>query len=105
MMKRATLAAVLALWGGQSMAELQAHPGNHWNQGGIVYVSCFRGPWREVIWDRPEGIFVDSLVAVGYDFTNAMAIATRVCRDITLVDNNEALRLEMVRIIGEAPRP
>jgi len=104
MMMRAGLAVVLAIWGSQSMAELEAHPGNHWNQGGTVYVSCYRGPWRDVIWDRPEAIFVDSLVSVGYDYTNALAIATRVCRDITVVGNDEAMRLEMVRIIREAPR-
>ena len=32
---------------------------------GVVTVSCFRGPWTEVIWDRPNPVFVDSLV---YDF-------------------------------------
>lgn len=105
MMMRACLAAVVAIWGSQSMAQLEAVPGNHWNQGGTVYVSCYRGPWTDVIWDRPEAIFVDSLVSVGYDYTNALAIATRVCRDITLVGSNAALKAEMERIINQSPRP
>ena len=43
-----------------------------------VTISCFRGPWREVIWDRPEPVFVDSLVAAGYEFPEAHAISERV---------------------------
>ncbi|MBY6091405.1 hypothetical protein [Maritimibacter alkaliphilus] len=66
--------------------------------GHVVYVSCFRGPWKEVIWDRPNAKFVDSLRDLGYDYPNAHAIAERVCRDDALVFNKEGLKQEMIRI-------
>ena len=103
MYKQLVLAAALAVSGGQAMAELKAAPGNHWNQGGVVTVSCYRGPWKDVIWDRPEPIFTDSLVAVGYDFSNALAIGNRICRDITLVGNPQGLKAAMEAIIAAAP--
>lgn len=70
--------------------------------GNVIHVSCWRGPWREVIWDRPNAVFVDSLVAVGYDFSTAHAIAERVCRDKTLVGNPEGLKAHMERIWADA---
>lgn len=103
MLKQLALVAALAVSGGQAMADLKAAPGNHWNQGGVVTVSCYRGPLRDVIWDHPEAIFTESLVAVGYDYTNALAIANQICRDITLVDNVGALKAAMEAIIAAAP--
>ncbi|GAB4261579.1 MAG: hypothetical protein Kow0013_06200 [Pararhodobacter sp.] len=47
----------------------------------VVHIECFRGPWREIIWDRPEVGFTDDLVALGYSFAEAEAIGYRVCRD------------------------
>ena len=74
-----------------------------YNQGGTqIVVSCFRGPWRDVIWDRPNAVFVDSLVEVGYDFPTAHAIAERVCRDDALVGNSDAMRSTMLRIYYDA---
>lgn len=67
-------------------------------KGGTITVSCFRGPWREVIIDRPNAVFVDSLVDVGYTYERAHAIATRICRDEELVGNPDAMREEMRRI-------
>ena len=63
MLKRAVLATALAVMGGQAMADLDPLAGNYWNQGGVVTVSCFRGPLTVTAWDHPEAIFVDSLVA------------------------------------------
>ncbi|MCE0506993.1 MULTISPECIES: hypothetical protein [unclassified Roseivivax] len=71
-------------------------------KGGTIVVSCFRGPWNEVIWDRPNSNFVDSLVAIGYDFPTAHAIAERICRDDRLVNNPEGLKSEMLRIYYDA---
>lgn len=68
-----------------------------------IYVSCFRGPWKEVIWDRANPNFIDSLVNIGYDFPTAHAIGDRVCRDASLVGNPEAMRNEMLRIYYESP--
>lgn len=68
-----------------------------------ITVSCFRGPFREVIWDRPEAPFLQSLVDAGYTFPEASAIGERVCRDITTVGNNAAVQATMERIIRENP--
>lgn len=97
-----TLAATgAAVAGGTSKTH-----GQHAQQqtGGVIYVACFRGPWDEVIWDRPQPRFVDSLVNVGYDYPTAHAIAERVCRDADLVGNPEGLRATMLQITREYPR-
>jgi hypothetical protein len=104
MLKQTVLAFALVVTGGQAMAELEAAPGNHWNQGGVVTVSCFRGPIRETVWDHPRAIFTESLVAVGYDYPRALSIATRICRDVTLVGNEAAIKAAMEQVIAEAPR-
>ena len=76
----------------------------HQQTGEVIYVACYRGPWNEVIWDRPQARFVDSLVNVGYDYPTAHAIAERVCRDSNLVGNPEGLRATMLQITREYPR-
>lgn len=71
--------------------------------GRVVTVSCYRGPWEGVIWDRPNAVFIDSLVAIGYDFPTAHAIGERICRDAALVGNLDRLREETRRVIRESP--
>ncbi|MDK3019028.1 hypothetical protein [Pseudodonghicola flavimaris] len=71
--------------------------------GNTMIVSCFRGPWKDVIWDRPNSNFIDSLIDFGYDYPNAHAIAERICRDDRLVNNKEAMKAEMIRIYYESP--
>jgi hypothetical protein len=105
MMKFAPLAIAMTVTAGPALAELDALAGNYWNEGGVVTVSCFRGPWELVYWDKPEGIFIDSLVNVGYDYPSALAIATRICREQALVGRPDLMKAEMERIIAEAPRP
>ena len=66
----------------------------------VVTVSCFRGPWSEVIWDRPNPVFIDSLVHAGYDLVTAMNIAERVCRDPSGVNDSDrvvAIAYEVLR--------
>jgi hypothetical protein len=106
MMIKTVIATALA-----GMLALPAYAGNvkyayhkHGEAGpkdNVIRVSCFRGPWNEVIWDRPNAVFVDSLVAVGYDFSTAHAIAERICRDNALVGNPEGLKAEMERIFAD----
>ena len=52
---------------------------NHTHQDAVqtptVVVSCYRGPWEQIIWDHPQAPFTDSLVAIGYSFERANAIA------------------------------
>lgn len=69
-----------------------------------VVVSCFRGPWNDVIWDRANPEFTDSLIKVGYSYSTAVAIGERICRDPGLVDNKEGLRTAMTRILQETPK-
>jgi hypothetical protein len=69
----------------------------------VITVSCFRGPWEEVIWDRPNAKFVDSLVHAGYDFPTAHAMAERICRDETNVGKKEGLRSQMLTTMAEVP--
>lgn len=69
----------------------------------VIIVSCFRGPWKDVIWDRPNSNFIDSLIKIGYDYPTSHAIAERVCRDDWLVGNKDGMKQEMIRIYRESP--
>jgi hypothetical protein len=69
----------------------------------VIIVSCFRGPWKDVIWDRPNSNFIDSLIKIGYDYPTSHAIAERVCRDDWLVGNEDGMKQEMIRIYRESP--
>lgn len=69
----------------------------------VIIVSCFRGPWKQVIWDHPNAKFIDSLVGVGYDYPTSESIANRICRDQDLVFNPEGLKSEMKRIYRTSP--
>lgn len=68
-----------------------------------ITVSCFRGPFTEVIWDRPNPVFIDSLVRAGYTFPEAHAIGERVCRDPSTVDRPDAAVQVMYNIIAQTP--
>lgn len=76
---------------------------HHGAQRHVIVVSCFRGPWNDVIWDHPEAVFVDSLVNLGYTFPEAHAIAERVCRDSTTVGQPEEMKAAMYRILAANP--
>ena len=69
----------------------------------VITVSCYRGPWQDVIWDRPNPVFTDSLVNAGYSFPEAHAIAERVCRDPSSVGQPGALRATMSDILRRSP--
>lgn len=73
--------------------------------GNAVYVtvSCFRGPSQQVIWDRPNPVFIDSLVSAGYTFPEAHAIGERVCRDASTVDRPDRAIQVMHQIIAQNP--
>ncbi|QFU09474.1 hypothetical protein PARPLA_01344 [Rhodobacteraceae bacterium THAF1] len=106
------VAAAIALAAPASAHQTHAHSHTHGHQAvaqevvqtPTVVVSCFRGPWDKVIWDHPQAPFTDSLVAYGYSFERANAIAQRVCRDATLVGRPEALRATTMQILRTAPR-
>lgn len=79
----AALGVALAAAGGMATAQAQ--------DGGQIVISCYRGPLTETIWDHPRAVFIDSLVSYGYSYPEASALAYRVCRDVTLVGNDQAL--------------
>ena len=114
--KAMTVAGALLLLSGPLSADgYHEHGHGHWhdNDGHMhqnvqvqritVTVSCFRGPWQEVIWDRPEPVFIDSLVAAGYTFPEAHAISERVCRDSGGVDNPGHSRAVLAQIFRDSP--
>ncbi|MEM7437998.1 MAG: hypothetical protein AAF393_00255 [Pseudomonadota bacterium] len=68
-----------------------------------VSLKCYRGPWDDVIWDRPEGVFLDSLRALGYNSTDALAIGETICRDRNLVGNPSGMRSKLQDIIRANP--
>ncbi len=72
----APLAAALAAPAVAS--EMPSQPGG---DSGAITISCYRGPLRDVIWDRPNAVFIDSLMRRGYSIEQAEAIGNRVCRD------------------------
>jgi hypothetical protein len=82
-------------------ADYHRHPGAA--AQAVITVSCFRGPWEGVIWDRPNPIFIDSLVNAGYTFPEAHAIAERVCRDASGVGSPESMRAAMTNILASSP--
>lgn len=71
-----------------------------------ITISCYRGPWKEVIWDRPNPIFIDTLMENGYSIVTASSIAHRICRDPGLVgrlgDGSAVAVLK--RILRETPK-
>ncbi|PWK57975.1 hypothetical protein [Roseicyclus mahoneyensis] len=69
----------------------------------VITVSCYRGPLQDVIWDRPNPEFTDSLVNAGYTFPEAHAIAERVCRDANSVGRPGALSATMTDILRRTP--
>lgn len=71
---------------------------------GELVISCFRGPWTQVIWDAPNTSFTDSLVGMGYDVATATAIGTRVCRDQEAVGNPDLMKALTLRLIAETPK-
>lgn len=62
-------------------AERRAKPSPSDDNPGQIRISCYRGPLREVIWDRPNAVFIDDLVQIGYSLSEASWLAERVCRD------------------------
>lgn len=68
-----------------------------------VRINCFRGPIRETVWDHARSVFIEDLVSLGYNYDAALAIATRICRDVTAVGNPDALRANLLNAIAKNP--
>ncbi|WP_371154761.1 hypothetical protein [Jannaschia sp. 2305UL9-9] len=72
-------------------------------EGVQITVSCARFSLRGVIWDKPQAVFIDDLVRVGYTFERATAIGMRICRDEALVGNTAAMGATMRNILRTSP--
>lgn len=106
MFKKLFAISVVAAMAMPAMVTANGKASNHGaygETGNLIVVSCYRGPWKDVIWDRPNAIFVDTLVSVGYDFPTAHAIGQRVCRDESLVGVPGALKAAMEQIWQNRP--
>lgn len=69
-----------------------------------VRVSCYRGPWKQVIWDRANPDFIASLEVHGLSAVDARVIADSICRDPRLVNNPEGLAGEVRRVLSRTRR-
>lgn len=98
----ATAAFVLAL-GGATAIQAQQMPTKPGTNPSAITISCYRGPTSGVVWDRPNAVFVEDLVRVGYTYPQAHAIGERVCRDEYGVGNHEHMRTSLLNIMASTP--
>ncbi len=97
----AGFAASAALFSGAAAAQdLPTRPGT---DAPAITISCFRGPWTDVIWDKPNAVFLEGLVRIGYSQEEAYAIGRRVCRDEYGIDEPEYLVATLRRILANEP--
>lgn len=80
-----------------------AHPHTAAQPQAPIQIACFRGPWQEIIWDRPEVSFTDHLVHHGYTQDQALAIGTRICRDPQGVNNPQHMVDTLRHILRTEP--
>lgn len=99
-MKKIVVLAALAVTGIMPAVTVSAASGDDVP----VVVSCFRGPWKSVIWDHPNEDFIESLMANGFSYSRAVEIGERVCRDAYLVDHSELMVARTQELIEATPR-
>ncbi len=81
-MKTLPIAALaVALTATGAFAEVKSMPSPSDDDPGKITISCYRGPLKEVAWDRPNAVFIDDLVQIGYSLEEASWLGERVCRD------------------------
>ncbi|WP_338548858.1 hypothetical protein [Roseovarius phycicola] len=99
----AVSAALLVLGSGAQAHDVTRH--SHGAHGdNVVLVSCYRGPWEAVIWDRPNDIFIETLEANGLSTQDAIRIAEAVCRDPRLVGDRDAMVKQVQKLVREVRR-
>ena len=83
-MERTLLASALAaglLAAGATAAAAQALPAPHDDDPARITISCYRGWLQTVAWDRPNSVFIEDLVQLGYSRAEATVIGEHICRD------------------------
>jgi hypothetical protein len=68
-----------------------------------VRVSCYRGPLAVTAWDHPTATFIEDLIGIGYDYTQAWAMGMRICKDSGGVRNPQSLREALTNAIAQNP--
>jgi hypothetical protein len=64
-----------------TLVSAQSMPSPHNDDPNLINISCYRGPFETVAWDRPNSVFVEDLVQIGYTRDKAMVIGEHICRD------------------------
>lgn len=99
----AALAGMVVLPVTEVSAQSRTLPSPTDSDASRITISCFRGIVKDVIWDRPNAVFVDDLTQLGYSYPTAHAIAERVCRDEYGVRNPEHQAATLLEILAETP--
>jgi len=98
----AALAGALALTAPAAVA--QSVPSPHDEDPSRITISCYRGWLADTVaWDRPNSVFVEDLVQLGYSRNRALAGGAHACRDEYGVNNPTHQRAQLVRILQEDP--
>lgn len=103
-MKRTTLTAIclMALSAPAVAHESTEHQKNV-TQSHRIELSCYRGPFKDVIWDRAYPNFVASLESYGYPRYQAQLMADSICRDPSFIDNPDAMKTSVIEMIKQTP--
>ena len=96
-------AACAILFAASTSVSAQSMPTKPGTNPGVITISCFRGPSSNVIWDRPNAVFIEDLVRQGYSYPQAHAIGERICRDEWGVNQPEYLKTSLLKIMAETP--
>lgn len=86
-----------------SVASASDLPSPSDNDPSKINISCYRGAMKTVAWDRPNAVFLDDLVQLGYSREMASNIGERVCRDEYGVRNPDHQVRSLLKILRESP--
>lgn len=95
----AVMAGVMAA----GAASAQSMPSPHDNDPLTITISCYRGPSQTVAWDRPNSVFIEDLIQLGYSRAEASVIGEHICRDEYGVRNPSHQRAQLRQILAEDP--
>lgn len=105
-MKLTSLAPALAaglLAASATLASAQNLPSPHNSDPNLVNISCYRGWLDTVAWDRPNSVFVEDLVQLGYTRSKATVIGEQICRDEYGVRNPQHQIAQLRQILRDDP--
>lgn len=98
---RISLFTVAVLAAAASQASAQEFPSPSDDDANQITISCFRGPTKHVVWDRPNAVFLDDLRQLGYSRGQAKTIGDRVCRDEYGVENHDHMRAVLKEVMAD----